>query len=129
MGLEYPHQLTLVKMAHISFLSYRLTSMTDDQITVGLLYANSENYVTPFISTERLKILKKVAPSNVYKNFCNYIKALQKNKIVLADLEYLSVYQNGFIRITNPGPTAADLDQAQNIFDLHIDKNYKEYGN
>ena len=103
--------------------------MTDDQITVGLLYADSENYVTPFISTERLKILRKVAPSNVYKNFCNYIKALQKNKIVLSDLEYLSVYQNGFIRITNPGPTAADLDQAQNIFDLHIDKNYKEYGN
>jgi hypothetical protein len=129
MDLEYPHQLNLVKMANISFLAYKLTSMTDDQITVGLLYADEENYVTPFISTERLKILKKVVPLNVYKNFCNYIKALQRNKILLADLEYLSVYQNGFIKITKPGPTSADLDQAKKIFDLHIDKNYKENGN
>jgi hypothetical protein len=116
-------------MAHISFLAYKLTSMTDDQITVGLLYADEENYVTPFISDERLKILKKVAPLNVYKHFCNYIKALQRNKIMLADLEYLSVYQNGFIKIAKPGPTSADLAQAKKIFELHIDKNYKEYGN
>ena len=122
-------QLNLVKMAHISFLAYKLTSMTDDQITVGLLYADEENYVTPFISDERLKILKKVAPLNVYKHFCNYIKALQRNKIMLADLEYLSVYQNGFIKIAKPGPTSADLAQAKKIFELHIDKNYKEYGN
>lgn len=129
MGLEYQLQLNLVKMAHISFLAYTFSSVTEDQITVGLLYADDEDQVTPFISTERLKILKKVAPSHIYKNFCNYIKALQKNKITLADLKYLSIYQNGFIKITNPGPTAADLDQAKMMFELHIDKNYKEDGN
>lgn len=116
-------------MAHISFLAYKFTSITDDQITVGLLYADDENYVTPFISNERLKILKKVAPLHVYKHFCNYIKALQRNKITLADLSYLSVYQNGYVKITAPRPTSADLDQAKTMFELHIDKNYKEDGN
>lgn len=116
-------------MAHISFLAYKFTSITDDQITVGLLYSNNESQVTPFISNERLKVLKKVAPSNVYKHFCNYIKALQRNRVTLADLKYLAVYQNGYIKITTPGPTAADLDQAKKMFELHIDKNYKEDGN
>jgi hypothetical protein len=116
-------------MPHISYLAYKFSSVTEDQITAGLLYADNEGKVTPFISMERLKVLKKVAPSHVYKNFCNYIKALQKNRITFADLKYLSVYQNGFVKITNLGPTAADLDQAKKIFELHINKNYKEDGN
>ena len=129
MGLEYQLQLNLVKMAHISFLAYKLASITDDQITVGLLYADEQGQVTPFISAERLKVLKKIVPPHVYKNFCNYIKALQKNRITQEDLKYLSVYQNGFIKITNPGPTSADLAQAQMMFERHINKNYKEDAN
>jgi len=62
MGLEYRPQLNLAKMAHISFLAYKLASITDYQIT-------------------SLK------------------------------------------------PTSVDLDQAQRMFDLHVDKNYKENGN
>jgi hypothetical protein len=49
--------------------------------------------------------------------------------VKMPHISYLSVYQNGFVKITNPGPTAADLDQAKKIFELHINKNYKEDGN
>jgi hypothetical protein len=129
MDLEYPPQLILVKMAHISFLAYKLDSITDDQITVGLLYVDGENTVTSLISNERLKVLKKITPAHMYKHFCNYIKALDNNKIKLTDLTYLSVYQNGFIKITKPGPFGGDLSQAQQMFEKFINKNYKENGN
>lgn len=116
-------------MKHISFLAYKLSSLTDDQLTVGLLYTDDEDIVTPFISEERLKILKKLVSPHMYKNFYNYVKALQRNKIKLEDLSYLSVYQNGFIKITKPGPFSGDLDQAKQMFEKFVNINYKENGN
>ena len=129
MDLEYQHQLTLVKMKHISFLAYRLSTVTDDQLTIGLLYSNDNNEITSLISDERLKILKKLVAPHMYKHFCLYIKALHNNNIKLADLEYLSVYQNGFIKISKPGPFGGDLTQAQEMFEKFVNKNYKENGN
>jgi hypothetical protein len=128
-GLGYQRQPIFLDVMHISFLSYKLSSLTDDQITIGLLYADTENYITPFISEERLKILKKIVSPHMYKHFYHYVKALQRNKIKLADLDYLSVYQNGFIKITKPGPFAGDIDQAQQMFEKFVNKNYKEDGN
>ena len=98
--------------------------MTEDHITVGLLYADNEGIVTCFISDERLKIIKKLVSPNLYNHFNRYVKALQNNKITYSDLDYQSRYQNGYIKITKPSPAACNHEAAKMIFELKIDTNY-----
>lgn len=116
-------------MAHISFLAYKFSSLTDDHITVGLLYSSDNERVKAFISEERLKILKKLVSSNMYSHFLRYVNSLQENGITFLDLNHESKYQNGYIKITSPGPAACDEATAKMIFELKIDTNYLNDGN
>lgn len=126
MGLEYQPQLNLVKMPHISYLAYKFSSVTEDHITIGLLYSNEEGMVTPFISEMRLKMLRKLISPYMHNHFLKYVKAIQNNKITYSDLDYQSRYQNGYIKVTCPKPTSGNEEEIKRVFEKYINLNYNE---
>jgi hypothetical protein len=111
--------------AHISFIAYRFSSVTDDSLTVGLFYSDINNKANLFISNEKLKILKKLISLNMYKNICQYLKKIEKHNLILSDLIYLSTYQNGYVKVTKPTPFGGKEELAKSLFDNHININYK----
>lgn len=111
----------------ISFLAFRLSSYTDDSITVGQFYSDELGKVTLLISEERLKVLKKIVARPLYLTFTRFIRNCKKHNLTYSDLDYQSRYQNGIIKITYPAPFAADLESAKITFMKYINENYKDH--
>jgi hypothetical protein len=111
---------------HISFISCQFDSITEDSITVGIFYINQDGKVKTFISNNKLKIIKKIIPNNLFKFFTNYTKKLDKHNLIFSDICYLNRYQNGIIKVTKPTPIAIHtLEEITSFFEKLIDKQYK----
>jgi L,D-peptidoglycan transpeptidase YkuD (ErfK/YbiS/YcfS/YnhG family) len=97
--------------SQLAFLGIRLSSITKDSISVGLIYIENET-VKVFISEEKMKLVKSIIKPELHNFFDSAIRAYQKNesRLTLNDIIRAHVYQNGIIKITKPSPIAFPND-------------------
>lgn len=89
----------------IAFIAIRISSVTKDSITVGLIYISPlENKV--LISEERMKLVKKIIKPHLYNHFKYAIDGYKKSKDKMTTelITRQHVYQNGIIKISQLSP-------------------------
>ena len=93
--------------SQIAFLGIRLSSITKDSISVGLIYIENEK-VKVFLSEEKMKLVKSIIKPELHVFFEEAIRAYQRNesRLSLNDIIKAHVYQNGIVKITRPSPIA-----------------------
>jgi hypothetical protein len=79
------------------------------------------------ISDVKMKIARKILPNkNIFKMFNHSIKQLITNQqFTFNDVERLSIYQNGIIKIDKPSKIAASIDTFDELFDNRLEANFK----
>lgn len=116
-------------MAHLSFIAYRLSSFTDDSITVAQIWIGDDSEHQILVSKKRLAILKELAPENPYNHFIGFLKAIQNcevGTITLANMRDLSRRSTGTTKIIAPSPFAGDAESAKTIFKKWVNQTYKK---
>lgn len=101
---------------YISFISCRLCSSTEDQITVAQIFINGDKVFIE-VSENKMKLLKKILKPNTFNLFKYAIYSYKKseNELTYSDICRLNIYQNGLIKTHKPKPIALEI--------LETDKN------
>lgn len=114
---------------YISFISMRLCHLTNDQITVALIFIE-DGKVSVTISENKLKLVRKICPKNVFKLFKFALDQFKKNEstLTLADIERLHIYHNGILKVHKPNPIALEnVQDKENFVDNYFNKRIDSY--
>jgi len=110
---------------YISYISYRLSSLTGDYITVAQIFIKNDE-VSIIISDNKMKLLKKIVPNFLYKffkrnldNYKEHEKELTHSKI---DRDYR--YFNGMMKIHQP--SCMNLESVEDI-DYFINTHFNKF--
>ncbi len=116
-----------------SYISYRLSSLTGDYITVAQIFIKNDK-VSINISENKMKLLKKIVPKELYKffknNLYNYKKCEKELTYNNIDRDYR--YFNGMMKVHQPSimnlDSVEDVDYYMDIiFDKYVDDYFVEF--
>ncbi len=113
-------------MTYLSYIYFRFNTYPEECICVGLImFDNIESKIK--ISDVKMKIARKILPNkNIFKMFNHSIKQLITNQqLTFNDVERLSIYQNGIIKIDKPSKITASIDTFDELFDKRLEANFK----
>jgi hypothetical protein len=117
-------------MAHISFISCRLSTYPEDSITVGMIFIDDEGKPSLRISDARMKTLKKILQKNAFSLFNSGVKGMVKNRTEfnLETIDYLNRYQNGLMKVHPARPIALEhVEDKENFLDNYFEKHFDKY--
>lgn len=117
-------------MAHISFVSCRLSTYLEDSITVGLIYVDDSGVTRIKISENKMKIVKRILSKSAFSLFEFGIKGMVKNApdLNLSSIDYLHRYQNGLMKIYAPRKIAIEaIEDKEGFFDNYFNKHVDKY--
>ena len=99
---------------YISYISCRLCSSTQDQITVAQIFIDNDK-VSIEVSENKMKLLKKIVEPNAFRLFKYAVESYKKNesKMNYSDINRLSVYQNGLFKTHKPMPIALETIESK----------------
>jgi hypothetical protein len=117
-------------MAHISFISCRLSTYPEDSITVGMIFIDDEGKSSLRISENKMKIIKKILKKNTFSLFKSVVDAMvnRHQEFNLEIIDYLNKHQNGLMKVYPATKIALEhVEDKENFFDNYFNKRVDKY--
>lgn len=114
---------------YMSYISYRLSSLTGDYITVAQIFIKNDD-VSIIISENKMKLLKKIVPKELYNFFKRNLESYKKyeKELTYSKIDRDYRYFNGMMKIHRPSCMALDSIEDLNQFvNTHFNKFVDDY--